>query len=66
MSFSSVKGGALKGAHYVRRQSCHACTYTPIVSCQSVVQLGGPVFKYYWTVPTRWGCVSSVLLTIVV
>ena len=35
------------------------------VGCCGVVQLGGPVSRYYRLVPPRWGLVSSVLFPIV-
>ena len=44
--------------------------YTPvqmfrcIVCCRGLVQLGGPVFRYYRVVPPNWGLASSVLFTI--
>ena len=36
------------------------CQY--IVGCLGVVQLGCPVFRFYWVVPPRWGLVSSVFI----
>ena len=41
------------------------CQVKYIVGCHGVVQLGGPVSRYYRVVPPRWGLVSSVLFLIV-
>ena len=38
---------------------------TLIVTCRGVVQLRGPVFRYFRVVPPRWGLLISVLFTIV-
>ena len=55
-----MKQKSVRKCHFLSIDKVLQINYTYLVVCQWVIQLGGPVFKYYRVVPPRWGLVSSV------